>query len=360
MTLKTVGNPRIPPDLLGAGYLEMLARQMTEDLRQIRDALPPGSSRPLVTKGVSFGTLTHRLNGSWDSSAVSGLPTQSLVSSAATSPSLIVRPWRLSGSIVSLREMTTSSYNQHLGIQATERFGVGTDPDGDGVVNEITRGDVTAVVLFEATLPVPGRVIPADANLQRAIAEGEQQFKGIGCSTCHVPALPLVRKGWIYSEPGRSGHAITVDLSGAALPQPRLTFGGDSVALDVPAYTDLKLHDITDPSDASAQEPLDLNQPQSSARFHAGNRLFLTRRLWSIGNQPPYWHDGRFTTIREAIMAHAGEAREARTAFERLSKPGQDGVIEFLKSLQALPRGTKVRVVDEHFQPTDWPLPVMH
>ena len=55
--------------------------------------------------------------------------------------------------------------------------------------------------------------------------------------------------------------------------------------------------------------------------------------------------------MRQATLAHAGEALDSRVAFEHLSKYGQDGVIEFLKSLQALPPGTKALVVDERFEP---------
>ena len=36
--------------------------------------------------------------------------------------------------------------NQHHGIQSTERFGVGTDPENDGFTKELTRADVAAVV----------------------------------------------------------------------------------------------------------------------------------------------------------------------------------------------------------------------
>jgi CxxC motif-containing protein (DUF1111 family) len=114
-----------------------------------------------------------------------------------------------------------------------------------------------------------------------------------------------------------------------------------SQTIYVPAYTDFKLHDITDPPDETAQEPLDLNQPPGSKRFIAGNRRFLTRRLWGVGNQPPYWHDGRFMTMREAVLAHAGEAVESRQAFQSLPKPEQDELIEFLKSLQDLPPGPR-------------------
>lgn len=47
--------------------------------------------------------------------------------------------------------------------------------------------DVTAATLFQATLAVPGRVIPNDPEIEAAVLRGEQRFHGIGCTTCHVP-----------------------------------------------------------------------------------------------------------------------------------------------------------------------------
>ena len=369
VTLATVGNSRSTPSLFGAGYIEMLARQITEDLRRIRDGIAPGQSRRLVSKGVSFGSLARRADGTWTTTGVEGLPRQSLrTAGAAAAPSLVIRPWQQSGSTVSLRELTSISFNQHHGIQTTERFGVGTDPDRDGVTDEMTRADVTAVTLFLATLPVPGRVIPADPEFERAVAAGERLFDDIRCTRCHVPSLPLEGRGRIYAEPGpytsigsiRRGGAplIEVDLTNAALPAPRLVLApGEPAAVRVPAYTDFKLHDITDPSDPLAKEPIDMNQPAGSKASLAGNRRFLTRRLWGIASQPAHFHHGLFTTLREAVLAHAGEALAERTAFQLLAAAGQDAVIEFLKSLQMLPPGTHDLVVDDQHRPKKWPPP---
>ena len=177
-SLATLGNARSTPGLFGAGYVEMLAREMTQDLQQTRDTIRPGQSKPLVSKGISFGTLARRRDGTWITERVEGLPPQSLDStSTAPTPSLIIRPWHQSASAVSLREFTNKAYNRHHGIQTSERFGVDTDPDGDGVTNEMTRADVTAVTLFQATLPVPGRVIPNDPDVERAIATGERRLQ---------------------------------------------------------------------------------------------------------------------------------------------------------------------------------------
>ena len=62
-----------------------------------------------------------------------------------------------------------------------------------------------------------------------------------------------------------------------------------------------------------------------------------------------------FTTMRRAILAHAGEAIESRKAFEALTKLEKDSVIEFLKTLQVLPPGTKDLIVDENFHAREWP-----
>jgi cytochrome c551/c552 len=345
-TLQTVGDVRATPSLWGAGYVEMLAREMTAELRRTRDSLTPGQSTRLVAKGVSFGTLSRKADGTWVTRAVEGLPPQSLRSAGGDAkPSLVIRPWQRSGTAVSLREVVNTSLNQHHGIQTTERFGVNTDPDGDGVTNEMTRADVTALTAFIATLPVPRRAAPTDPATASAVASGEQLFKTVQCTRCHVPSLPLERSGWMYSEPGpyngagnlRRGETrtLTIDLTSASLPAPRLIASRERPdMIDVPLYTDFKLHDITDPTDRAAQEPIDMNQPYGSKASLAGNRRFLTRRLWGIASEPAHFHDGLLTTLRASVLAHDGEARPERLAFERLGAADQSAVIEFLKSLQ--------------------------
>jgi CxxC motif-containing protein (DUF1111 family) len=115
----------------------------------------------------------------------------------------------------------------------------------------------------------------------------------------------------------------------------------------VPAYTDLKLHDITCGPDDPNRDALDLHRPPTSPAFTAGNGRFLTKKLWGFANEPPFFHHGQFTTIREAILAHCGEARAAREAFQALGAYGQATVIEFLKTLQVLPPGTRRLVLSE-------------
>jgi cytochrome c peroxidase len=361
--LQSIADSRKTIGMFGSGFIEMLARQITADLQAIRDHTPPGTQRALVSKGISFGVLARRLDGTWDVSRIEGLSAPSLATSGTTPPSLIIRPFSQAGNVISLRQFTNNAFNHHHGIQSEERFGIGVDADGDGFVNELTRADVTAVTIFQATLPVPGRVIPNDPGIEAAIRVGEQRFKQIGCAHCHIPALPLDRKGWIYTEPDpynppgnlQPGEAQTlaVDLTSEQLPGPRLKVQNGVVW--VPAFTDFKLHDCTAGPNDPNREPLDMNEAAGSDPFFVGNGKFLTRKLWGIANQHPFGHNGLYTTMREAVLAHSGEALAARQAFLNLSEYDRDSIIEFLKSLQILPANTHSLIVDEygrtkHFQ----------
>jgi hypothetical protein len=381
-------NDRKTIGMHGSGFIEMLARQMTADLQAERNSARPGSSIQLSSKGISFGILIHNVDGTWDVSKVEGLVAPSLATTGTAPPSLIIRPFHQASNIVSLRQFSTNAFNHHHGMQAEERFGLGTDTDGDGFTNELTVADLTAASVYQATLPVPGRVISNDPAIEHANIVGEAVFNKIGCSSCHA-TLPLTsnnnpglkgQPGWIYFEPNPynpstgssspnlqlgptnypvSAPALTVDLTSDALPLPRLHAQGTVVM--VPAYTDLKVHDITTgPGDPNC-EPLDQNQPAGSPAFFAGNCKFITRKLWGFYNQGgAFMHHGKFTTAREAVEAHNGEALAQRKAFDALPAEEQNDLIEFLKSLQVLPPGSKSLVIDENGIPKPWPKSFSH
>jgi hypothetical protein len=372
-TMENATNDRKTIGMNGSGFLEMVARQMSGDLQAIAASTAPGSSRPLITKGVSFGIIAHNGDGTWNTSQVVGLPAPSLKTSGTTPPSLIILPYHQAGAVVSIRQFTNNAMNHHHGMQSEERFGLNVDADGDGFANELTVADITAISMFQATMAVPGRVVPNDPPTELAVLNGERVFDQIGCNSCHVDALPLDRHGWIYSEPnpynppgnlrvGQENYPLTappltVDLTSNQFPQPRLRVQAGVVM--VPAYTDLRLHDISATSNPATDpecEPLDQNQPAGSPGFFAGNCKFITRKLWGFYNQGgAFMHHGKFTTAREAVEAHHGEAEDSRKKFEQLSREKQGEVIEFLKSLQVLEPGSKSLVVDEHGNPKEWP-----
>jgi hypothetical protein len=330
----------------------MLAREITADLQAIRNGLGAGQSAPLRSKDIFYGVLTRRADGSWDVSGVEGLATPSLRTTGADDPpSLVIRPWHQASAVVSLREFTNNAMNHHHGMQSTERFGDYIDADLDGIANELTTGDMTAVAVFQALLPIPRQSLPTEPTRRVAALFGEQLFGSTGCGECHVPAMPLASR--LFSEPNpynppgnlrptQGVRAFAWDMTSQG-PQPRLE--RDVQGAIVRAFTDLKRHNLCDAdysfycNEQLTQGSLTGFAPASSFTVPPRPRPtaeFLTRKLWDVGNSDPYGHRGDLTTLTDAIYYHGGEARTARDAFFALPEPWRAAIIEFLKSLQVL------------------------
>ena len=60
--------------------------------------------------------------------------------------------------------------------------------------------------------------------------------------------------------------------------------------------------------------------------------------------------------MREAVLAHHGEAEGSGNGFRRLPKYDQDSIIEFLKSLQILPPGAKSFCVNQDGKDVECPM----
>ena len=61
--------------------------------------------------------------------------------------------------------------------------------------------------------------------------------------------------------------------------------------------------------------------------------VWITKELWGVGSTGPYLHDGRATTLTEAILAHGGEGAHSRDEFEDLSTARQSDILAFLNIL---------------------------
>ncbi len=327
-------NERNTVALQGAGLLELLAREMTTDLRAQRHAVlkkarASGAAETMLleTKGVSFGSLTAYPDGTLDVSGLEGVDDD-----------LTLRPFSQKGVFASLRQFTVNAMNAHHGMQSVERFGAawtGTnDFDGDGHTNEVSPGQISALVAFQATLPAPARKQDLPDIWQDAADQGEKLFTDIGCASCHIPALPL--ESLVFQDPGPFDTAGTLRQSDVAKP-----LALDLATLDwvkalprdnqgrvlVPLFGDLKRHKIADAAnDTFGNELL-------AQRFVARD-VFLTAELWGIGSTAPYGHRGDLTTLDEVIQAHGGEATKSREAYSDLAEDGRQSVIAFLRSLE--------------------------
>src|SRR5439155_19452254 len=63
VSLQSAADFRATTGMFGAGYLEMLARQITEELQRTRDTIRLGETKALVAKGIPFGRLSLRSDG---------------------------------------------------------------------------------------------------------------------------------------------------------------------------------------------------------------------------------------------------------------------------------------------------------
>ena len=251
VTLQTIANSRSTLGMFGAGYLEMLARQMTAEMQAIRDGIPPGGSAELVTKGVNFGLLARNLDGSWDVSGTEGFVPPSLASSGPDDPpNLIIRPFHQASAVISLRQFSNNALNHHHGMQSGERFGEG-DVDGDGYDNNLSAADITAI----SGLPGPaGCTWPGHSaqHVRRTSGRGwraafcrhrlRRLSSSIAATDHRRPLFLSNRIRTIQPAIFRPGDAaeFAFDLSDSRLDQPRLPVDSGTGVIHVPAFTDFK------------------------------------------------------------------------------------------------------------------------
>jgi CxxC motif-containing protein (DUF1111 family) len=202
---------------------------------------------------------------------------------------------------IDLLQQTASAYRNDMGITSDfimqELFNVQTGAfTGDNIPDpEVSASVVRNVVFYLRTLKAPPRR-NADAADVKA---GEQIFSRIGCAGCHTPTL-------------KTGASDIAALN----------------AVEFHPYTDLLLHDMG--------AELDDKYTEGSAKTSE----WRTTPLWGVGlsastqgGKATYLHDGRATTLPDAIKAHGGEAAASRTRFNALSESEKRQLITFLESL---------------------------
>jgi CxxC motif-containing protein (DUF1111 family) len=227
--------------------------------------------------------------------------------------------------------------NVHHGMEASERFGArwtGTaDFDQDGHPDEMSPGDVTALVALQATLPPPKQDVPNDASWQAAAAKGQQEFTSLGCDSCHIPSLPL--KSLTFTDPAPfdlSGTLRTGEVAKAAsydlgiYPWAKTLQRNDKGEYLVPLFGDLKRHKI-------AENVVTTLGNELLAQRFVERDIFITAELWGVASTAPYGHRGDLTTLDEVIRAHGGEGRKACDAYIAASDDDRSSLIAFLKTL---------------------------
>ena len=296
------------PALWGSGGLELLAKEMTQDLQRLRAQAvgTPGTPVKLVTSsGVDFGTLVCASADSCDTSGVRGVR-----------PDLIVRQFGRRGDNPTIRDISNLAAIFQIGMQPEEVVGTGNDADGDGVVNEFTIGELSAMTLWQAGLKPP-----RETQQSAQARTGASAFASLGCAGCHLPELTTRSSTVPFSFPEVFADPTANVFQTLDLRQHGFSSGRRG-GVRVRAFTDLKLHDMG---------PTLTDQPAGAP----GVSMFVTIALWGVADSAPYLHDGRALTLNDAILQHDGEGRASRDAYAASSADTRRAVVAFLQTLRA-------------------------
>lgn len=397
------GNPELmiqrnTPHLFGAGALQRLAEEMTEELYEVKDkagkkacATKTNVQQDLTAKSVNFGYITMTCE--------SGTATIDAGNSKleGIDPDWIIRPYEWKKSVAFLRDFMRHAGHNEIGMQGIELVGKDVDEDNDGKSNELSVGDMTAFTVYMAAQPRPTTkvelddlgILTGDQRLKTSerdqIQRGDKLFQQIGCMSCHKPELAL--NSSVFQEPSEyeayrdkkkdfnqkdkvqvdmeaegvlPEHSVRFDLAHDQ-PQNQLCRGKEKINLGafeykngktiVRLYGDLKRHwmgdELAEPIDEleateeyrdgpnmslNVYNPVDaiIGRASYATQPDRGKSTFGTKELWGVACTGPWLHDGRATTLSEAVLLHGGEAADSRDRFKGLSPKDQKDVIAFL------------------------------
>ncbi len=343
---------RDAPHLFGLGLREMLADEITGDLRTIRQqainqAEESGHSvtLPLLSKGIDYGTITATPSGTVDMSNVQGVD-----------PDLRVRPFFAQGKTMAIREFVVGALHKEMGLEvndpdlanahagarvvtpsgmvldgALDSIDAPPDPDPGSGQYEIDPAIVDHLEFYLMNYFKPGR-----DQQNPTTALGRRKFNSLGCNSCHMSDFQINHdrrvadvetvydpvNGIFNKLFSAAGTLINVIDDGHGLPPLKQPQGNPFLVQNI--FTDFKRHDLG---------------PNFYERNYDGTlqQQFLTRPLWGVGTKSSFGHDGRSISLDEVILRHGGEAQASRDAYARLAEPESAALQKFLRSLLLFP-----------------------
>ena len=351
---------RDAPHLFGAGLVEMLADEITSDLRAIRaEAVQQARKtsadvrRPLVSKGIGYGSIRALAKGDVETSLVEGVDAD-----------LRVRPFFAHGGEYSLRAFAVGAFKDEMGLEAPDPVlcqatdpaapaktmspagivfdpaldtvkrppvcGATEDGDGDGIVNEVHPALLDHLEFYLLNYFKPGH-----GEATRRTGAGLQLMQRIGCTSCHAQNLAIAHDRRVADVDTRFDprRGVFNRLFAVATLSATAVDDGQPFSKLLPRRELFVVEDIL----------ADLKRHDLGSAFHERQydgtlvTRFMTKPLWGVASTAPYGHDGRSIDLKEVILRHGGEAQRAKEAFAGLGDDDQRKILEFLGTLVLFP-----------------------
>jgi CxxC motif-containing protein (DUF1111 family) len=267
---------RIGPSVLGRGYLEAVADS------EIQRVAAAQAARADAIHGV-VNTYTY-----------ASQPNPDPTFNAHQPGDTVIGRFGLKARIGTLDEFVADALQNDMGITSPLRPTEFPNPDGltddDKPGIDATADDVNQRADYIRTIAIPWRATP-DPTAQAL-------FDQVLCSACHVPTL--------HTSP-------TYPIAALA-------------DIDAPIYTDMLLHDMGD----------GLTDSLNDGEGLATARTWRTGPLIGLRFSREYLHDGRATTLTDAVLDHDGNGSEAHDSvqmFMALPSDQQTALLNFVRSL---------------------------
>ncbi|NUN47564.1 MAG: hypothetical protein HUU15_01875 [Candidatus Brocadiae bacterium] len=218
-----------------------------------------------------------------------------------------------------------SGRTRDRGVVKDDRGVSREDPDRDGVLEEITSGDLDLIEWYQLNHPSPAE---KERTAQRE--RGRRLITTAGCTSCHVPDWHL--------EAGDPGN-----------PDYTRRYLGDRRFFDMPVAWNpetARLEGRIERRDPAARAAFTIRGVYSDFAHHDlgpafhqmqydGSVLkkFRTAPLWGAGSTAPYGHDGASLDLDDVIRRHGGEAAASTQFYAALPEGDREAVLAFLRGL---------------------------
>ncbi|MES2654805.1 MAG: di-heme oxidoredictase family protein [Bacteroidota bacterium] len=287
---------------------------------QLQNRAMPGFSPEQIPSGATFSKFTPPANTGLgyielvsdadiiamadpydaDGDGISGVPNWITLpafitpnANAITQSGKYIHRFGKKAAAYNLLHQTANAYNQDMGI--TSVFQPKDVYSLQDIDPEVSTQTVNDVVFYLQTIKAPIQRIQTNPE----VITGKQVFVNIGCENCHKQTL-------------KTGFSTIEALSNK----------------EFHPYTDLLLHDMGS------------NLDDGYTEGNAKTSEWKTPALWGLGLSPKsqggsyfLMHDGRATSIEDAIILHGGEAAKSKTNFQNLSQADKNALLKFLQSL---------------------------